>query len=661
MHPNRILETRQLILLLMLVLIMASIPTLPFVHHHGPAGSYIVQAATSADAATAVAQAGGDVTHTLGIINGVAASLDTVALTRLHAKPHVTLHADVAVRTTAAADDDENDDGAIDLANVTRYLYPSAATDVYRLHDRKVQSPEIECKQNGFNDKNKLKDYELRGWGVTVAVIDTGLLPMKSRGDWKRVTSNQWPEVEPAGWDAAQANRNTFLVQNSDRCLFYRDFISDSSWGFNSQDPNGHGTHVVSTIGDNYKRLHAYGFDTPVGIAPTANLLVARALGNDGSGSYADVIAAIDWIVANKNTYRVGVLNLSLYAPVTGPYWADPLNQAVMRAWQSGIVVVTVAGNSGPEAATITAPGNVPYVITVGAVKSGFYTASGLDELADYSARGPTESAFVKPDLLVPASYTIAPLPLYSSLAPLVKNSKIKDWNRLDFGISNPTIYYAYYQLSGTSMAAAEVSGIVALILQANPDLTPDQVKYRLLSTARPAIDPGSNEPIYSIWEQGAGLVDAEQAIFATTTEWANQGLDIAQDLDPSSPEHYWGYTTWDETSGEFRLIDPQSGEDVAIWGGGRRSSAATNWIWSGGRRSSAADMHAWSGGRRSSAATDQLWAGSDRIWIRQQAMSLQSVPLPPQTDLVIIDEPEAQPSNRQSIWLPFIVQGTAR
>ena len=88
-----------------------------------------------------------------------------------------------------------------------------------------------------------------------------------------------------------------------------------------------------------------------------------------------------------------------------------------MRAWQAGLVVVAAAGNSGPDAGTITAPGNVPYVVTVGAVKSGRYTPSGYDELAAYSSRGPTELAFVKPDVVVPASRTIAPMPDNSVLA----------------------------------------------------------------------------------------------------------------------------------------------------------------------------------------------------------------------------------------------------
>ena len=85
------------------------------------------------------------------------------------------------------------------------------------------------------------------------------------------------------------------------------------------------------------------------------------------------MIRAIDWVVTNKNLqYAIRVLNLSLGAPARSRYWDDPLNKAVMRAWQSGIVVVVSAGNSGPLPQTVGVPGNVPYVITVGAMTDNY-------------------------------------------------------------------------------------------------------------------------------------------------------------------------------------------------------------------------------------------------------------------------------------------------
>ena len=84
-----------------------------------------------------------------------------------------------------------------------------------------------------------------------------------------------------------------------------------------------------------------------------------RKNGADGGGTYADVIRGIDWAVTNKDAYNIRVLNCSFSAPPQSSYWLDPLNQAVMRAWQAGIVVVASAGNTGPDPMTVGVPGNV--------------------------------------------------------------------------------------------------------------------------------------------------------------------------------------------------------------------------------------------------------------------------------------------------------------
>ena len=108
------------------------------------------------------------------------------------------------------------------------------------------------------------------------------------------------------------------------------------------------------------------------GVAPNANLVVVKAFNANGAGSYLDVIRGIDWIVANRTQYNIRVLNLSFSAPPHSYYWDDPLNQAVMRAWQAGIVVVASAGNTGPSPMSVGVPGNVPYIITVGAMSDNY-------------------------------------------------------------------------------------------------------------------------------------------------------------------------------------------------------------------------------------------------------------------------------------------------
>ena len=148
------------------------------------------------------------------------------------------------------------------------------------------------------------------------------------------------------------------------------------------------------------------------GIAPGTNFLAARAFAEDGCGSYLSVIRALDWIVANRERLNIRVLNLSFSAPPQSYYWDDPLNQAVMAAWQAGITVVVSAGNAGPDPMTIGVPGNVPYVITVGAMTDN-YTPYDLsdDRLASFSAAGPTYEGFVKPELIAPGGHITAWMP----------------------------------------------------------------------------------------------------------------------------------------------------------------------------------------------------------------------------------------------------------
>ena len=127
--------------------------------------------------------------------------------------------------------------------------------------------------------------------------------------------------------------------------------------------------------------------------------MVIKAFDADGRGSYLDVIRGIDWVVANRDRYGIRVLNLSFSARPVSYYWDDPLNQAVMRAWQLGIVVVASAGNRGPDAMSIGVPGNVPYIITVGAMSDAASKRANDDFLASFSSTGPTYEGFVKPDV----------------------------------------------------------------------------------------------------------------------------------------------------------------------------------------------------------------------------------------------------------------------
>ena len=273
-------------------------------------------------------------------------------------------------------------------------------------------------------------------------------------------------------------------------CGFHRDSLTRGlSPGFHRHrqhatpaarkyDLYGHGTHVAGIIGGNGylvgRKLR--------GVAPGVNLIDLRALDANGAGSDSTVIAAIQQAIALKNTYNIRVINLSLGRGIPDSYTQDPLCQAVESAWKAGIVVVVAAGNYGRLSVngsngfgTITAPGNDPFVLTVGATKSNGSSAQSAETLASYSSKGPTTyDHVVKPDIVAPGngivSWRLRAL-RWKHCIP-VRSVSGSDGNN------------DYFNLSGTSMATPVVSGAVALLLQQHSTLTPDQVKARLMKSA---------------------------------------------------------------------------------------------------------------------------------------------------------------------------------
>ena len=329
-----------------------------------------------------------------------------------------------------------------------------------------------------------------------------------------------------------------------------------------ASDEHGHGTHVGSVIGSRGKpeslKLN--------GVAPDAYLVTVKAFDHTGMGTYADVIRGIQWVIDHKDSLDVRVLNLSMSAPPQSWYWEDPLNQAVMQAWQAGITVVASAGNTGPEPMTIGVPGNVPYVITVGAMSDNFTPADGGDDvLASFSSVGPTFEGFVKPEVVAPGGHLLGLMNLDATLA-----------------VEHPEFHYGlaavpYFEMSGTSQAAAVVSGAAALLIGKDPSLTPDDVKCLLMTTARPAVD--GNDLAYSIFQQGAGLINVYDAAYAQPQQpCANVGLDIAKDL--ADTEHYMGGANQgeDENGDPYFFIE---GLEGYVWSDGFAWS--NGYIWSDG------------------------------------------------------------------------------
>ena len=267
-------------------------------------------------------------------------------------------------------------------------------------------------------------------------------------------------------------------------------------------DAFGHGTHLAGIVGGNTTAAKSVTPAYSGGSAPAVSLIDVRVLGSDGVGLTSDVIAGIDWSIANRKKYNIRVINLSLGHPVTEPSTTDPLCQAVARAVGVGIVVVTSAGNYGTSASGapvlggITSPGNSPLAITVGAIDTFGTLGTSDDRIAAYSSRGPTAYEFaVKPDVVAPGTK------LVSLEAPgTYLDRAFPQWHIAGTGRN------AYMRLSGTSMAAAVVSGGVALMLDANPSLSPAQVKVALQMGARYMPDGG-------LIGGGAGSVNFSQSL----------------------------------------------------------------------------------------------------------------------------------------------------
>ena len=295
---------------------------------------------------------------------------------------------------------------------------------------------------------DELHKHGFDGTGVTVAVVDTGL--------WKE-----------SSWLAKN-------MYNQKRELVRYDAIEDEVVNGHGKwkDGSGHGTHVTSVMLSGRRTFDDSGFTGAYnGVSPGINIVSVKAFDENGVGTYRDVIRGIAFVVENKDVYNIRVLNLSFSATPQSHYWDDPLNQAVMRAWQAGIVVVASAGNNGPDAMTIGVPGNIPYVITVGAMTDNFTRGDQNDDiLATFSSAGPTAEGFVKPDIVAPGGHMLGLMKKDSRLA--------KD---------HPNFHddEEFFVMSGTSQAAAVVSGAAAILLQSDPSLTPDQVKARLGSSCR--------------------------------------------------------------------------------------------------------------------------------------------------------------------------------
>jgi serine protease AprX len=272
-------------------------------------------------------------------------------------------------------------------------------------------------------------------------------------------------------------------------------------------DGRGHGTFVAGVAAGS-----APGY---TGAAPSAPIVSLDVMDNSGMAMTSDVIAAADWIFQNKAAYNIRVANFSLHTTAPASVFFDPLDRAVERLWLSGVVVVAAAGNYGVAGQPMTmayAPGNDPFVITVGAADIDGSVSTNDDIAAPWSVYGYTLDGFAKPELAAPGRYIVGPVPATSTLA-----------------LERPTSMVGtdYIQLSGTSFAAPVVAGAAAYLLAVHPTWTPDQVKGALMLTARPT-------PSAAPLSEGVGEVNAAKAVDLVAPPNPNAALNRFLVPDPS-------------------------------------------------------------------------------------------------------------------------------
>ena len=352
-----------------------------------------------------------------------------------------------------------------------------ANPDVFRVHhNRPIGKENYRTSVTvGARVVNETLGYT--GAGVGVAVIDSGI--------------STWHD------DLTKGSSATIYPYGDQRVKKFVDFVNGRTQPY---DDNGHGSHVAGIVAGN-------GYDSfgqKSGIAPRASLVSLKVLDANGSGTISNIIAALNWVAINHKTYNIRVVNLSVGARIRESYWTDPLTLAAKVVVDQGVVVVAASGNLGKNAAGhlqyggIAAPGNAPWVLTVGASSTEGTLTRRDDVMANFSSNGPTHIDFAaKPDLVAPGAGTIS-LAVPGSTFYLTKAQYL---------INGKAIGHSpYLTLSGTSMAAPVVSGTVALMMQANPNLTPNLVKAILQYTAE-------EYDGYSALRQGAGFLNSLGAV----------------------------------------------------------------------------------------------------------------------------------------------------
>ncbi len=415
----------------------------------------------------------------------------------------------------------------------------------------------VESSGNDFDDRlvtsynesiqaDEAWDDDYTGKGVGVAVIDTGI-----QGDL--------PDFRQSRRDTTSRVIATAVVNPG---------------ASNAADTLGHGTHVAGLIaGDGTAR--SYGdplYGKYVGVAPDADLISVKTADDEGNTSVLDVIDGLQFVVDHKDDYNIRVVNLSLRSTQAESYMTDPLDAAVEAAWNAGIVVVVAAGNDGTDADAVNyAPANDPYVITVGGVDDKGTDSTYDDALAAWSSRGTTQDGFAKPDVLAPGARMVSTVPAgadYTEMCPTC------------------VVDGQYFQVGGTSMSAAVVSGAAANLIQARPHWSPDQVKTQLVKRTSAVYAPKTTTLVNALGIVTiqsttktivGGEVDLEKALeYSLPRSNVNAGLTPNTLIDPATGQIDYTRASWSRASWSTAIDALRASWSRASWS--RASWSRASW-----------------------------------------------------------------------------------
>jgi serine protease AprX len=432
------------------------------------------QGVSPAEARRVVTGAGGQVTRDLHIINGLGIRLGAAEAYTLSGRPDVkgvTLNA--AVKPSA-----------IDTSRLaTAYNQSIRSTRIWNA------------------DRSSIGD------GIGVAVVDTGI-----QGDLPDFRVSQSDSTSRVIVDA---------VVNPDATT--------------AGDKYGHGTHVAGLIaGNGLNRSSGDGtYGKYIGVAPGADLINVKASDDEGNATTLDVIDGLQFVVDHKDDFNIRVVNLSLNEATPSSYRTSPLNAAVEQAWNAGIVVVAAAGNRGTASDAVQyAPGNDPFVITVGGVDDQGTSDTDDDTAASWSSTGTTRDGHAKPELLAPGAHMVSTLARGSDITEMCQSCIVNN---------------KYFRMGGTSMATGVASGAVALILARHPDWTPNEVKSALKNNLRQV--PGVGQELDAAAANRADGDELDSPNSFRLNQYINAATGVIDYSRSSWSRSSWSRSSWSRSS----------------------------------------------------------------------------------------------------------------